>query len=130
MRRILLAAVLFVSACRAREEAPSAAPPPAPAAQSAPAAAADVVVPPRAIESPAPDWSRRPGGRPPANGGDYELQIDASGAVTNVRVVRSGGPETDALVVETFRRWRFEPATRGGVPYAVRWQVSLRVPPG
>ena len=137
---LLLVLVLGVPGCRkeAAPPAPVASPPAAetaapalqPPATTGSGDASGVraeIVPPRAIESPAPDWSRLAGGELRGSRGAYELRIDEAGQVTEVNVVKSADPASDTLVIETLRRWRFEPATRGGTPIAVRWQVTVNV---
>ena len=132
--------VLSVPGCgkEAASPAPVASPPAAETADpsSQPPAAAESrdasgvraeIVPPRAIESPAPDWNRLPGREPRGNSGTYALRIDETGQVTEVHVVRSADPASDALVIETLRHWRFEPARRDGTAVPVRWQVTVKV---
>jgi TonB family protein len=47
-----------------------------------------------------------------------EYCIDPDGETQDIEVVESfGDPEVDALVVETVDAWRYEPATRDGVPF-------------
>jgi protein TonB len=117
--------------------APAAAPAPAPPAlvpaADTPVVADDAtglraeIVPPVAIERPSPDWSRFPGGHLPGPGGTYRLRIDERGTVTDVQVVRAGHPEVDAVILETLRRWRFQPATKDGEPVAVSWHMSVNI---
>lgn len=56
------------------------------------------------------------------------LQLDVQGRVSDVTIVdRSGSddPRLDAAVMESLRRWRFEPATRDG--HAVVSSVQVPV---
>lgn len=119
--------------------APDSAPAPPPTSESTPAPPATEIgesdatgvraeiEPPVAIESPSPDWGGMPGGKAPGPGGTYELRIDETGAVTDVRVLRAGHPGTDMVMLKAIRRWRFEPAKRDGTPIPVRWQVSAKL---
>lgn len=43
--------------------------------------------------------------------------VDTDGKAQDVKVVEPFEPEFDALAVATVKDWRFEPATRDGVPY-------------
>lgn len=56
--------------------------------------------------------------------------IDTGGRPTDIRVLKSLEPEVDALVVRTVEQWRFEPATRDGVPEATctDYTFDLRFP--
>jgi TonB family protein len=45
--------------------------------------------------------------------------VDETGGVDDVRVVESGGPAVDQVVVSAIRGWRFRPATKRGVPVKV-----------
>ena len=52
-----------------------------------------------------------------------KMRITAQGTVEDVQVERSAGhPDLDQSAVEAVRRWRFEPASRGGEAVAV-WVV-------
>ncbi len=78
------------------------------------------LTPPMAIELPTID---RPADAPPQTHTievELLLTIDATGAVTKADVVRSAGPLFDAAVVAGVRRFTFQPATRDGIPIAVR----------
>ncbi|MFI5300136.1 MAG: TonB family protein [Polyangiales bacterium] len=60
-----------------------------------------------------------------------ELRIDATGAVTDARVVESGGSDFDDSALATARLLRFEPATRDAAPIAavLRWRFRFEPPP-
>ncbi len=46
-----------------------------------------------------------------------QVTVSVSGAALAVSVVQSSGhPSLDTAAAEKVRQWRFEPATRGGVP--------------
>jgi protein TonB len=51
------------------------------------------------------------------------MRITAQGTVADVQVERSAGhPDLDQSALEAVRRWRFEPARRGGEAVAV-WVI-------
>jgi protein TonB len=67
----------------------------------------------------------------PASAGEQRMPqvwmlVDATGAVRAARVERSAGVEWDAAAVERAKRFRFQPATRGGQPTPA-W-VMLAIP--
>jgi TonB family protein len=51
--------------------------------------------------------------------------VDASGAVTDCRVVKPLGLGLDEKAVETVRTWKFKPALKNGVPVPVRVMVEV-----
>jgi TonB family protein len=55
-----------------------------------------------------------------------ELTVSESGFPEGVEVIESAGDVLDRAMVEGVRTWRFQPATRGGRPVAVRWQARQR----
>ena len=55
---------------------------------------------------------------------ELEAVIDAAGAVTDVRVLRSI-PLLDRAAIEAVRRWRYTPARLNGVPVAVVMTVKV-----
>ena len=67
--------------------------------------------------------------RPPIPEGGIELvlAIDASGAVTEVALRQSLGPEADAAVIAAANALKFEPARRGDQPIAAR--IGFRFEP-
>ena len=82
-------------------------------------ARADAVSPPklsRFVEALDP----RPTGPQERASVELELDIDASGAVTDARVVRSASAELDAAAIAAAKSFVFEPATRDGAPFASR----------
>lgn len=52
--------------------------------------------------------------------------IDENGDVTDVEVQRSAGEIFDPAVVDAVRQWRWEPATKHGVPVKIRWVQRFR----
>ncbi len=55
-----------------------------------------------------------------------ETLIDASGSVRDVVVLHSPSAEFTRSAVDALRTWRFDPATLGGRPVAVRYALSVR----
>jgi TonB family protein len=53
------------------------------------------------------------------------ITIDASGAVTECRVVKPLGLGLDEQAVETVKTWKFNPATKEGAPVPVRVMVEV-----
>jgi TonB family protein len=53
------------------------------------------------------------------------IVVDASGAVTDCRVVKPLGLGLDEKAVETVRTWKFKPASRNGTPVPVRVMVEV-----
>lgn len=65
---------------------------------------------------------------PPTAGtplGQVQFVIDETGAVTDLGVVASVSAFYDAVVIESVRTWRYQPATRDGVPVKFRRVISL-----
>jgi TonB family protein len=53
------------------------------------------------------------------------IVVDASGAVTDCRVVKPLGLGLDEKAVETVKTWKFKPAQRNGTPVPVRVMVEV-----
>jgi TonB family protein len=82
---------------------------------------------PRLLE--APEVSLPPEGDfPPDASVRLEITIDATGAVTEARVIESLRTDIDHQVLDAARRMRFQPAERGGlaVPARMRFRFRLR----
>jgi TonB family protein len=62
----------------------------------------------------------RPAGPSERASVELELDIDATGNVTDARVVRSAGPELDAAAIDAAKSFVFEPATRDSNPVPAR----------
>ena len=101
-----------------------------PAAPASPTdGAAAMLAPPAPLEMPPIAF---PAGAPPiAATTEIEviLTVDATGAVTDVEVTRSAGEALDQAVVAGVRRFRFRPATQGGVAIPVRLPFTQRFEP-
>lgn len=54
-----------------------------------------------------------------------EAAIDASGAVENLAVLKSVGADMDLAAKRAVSRWKFQPATRGGVPVPVLFNLTI-----
>jgi periplasmic protein TonB len=53
-----------------------------------------------------------------------QATVDTNGKVRDVIVVEPVGPEIDEPAQAAFKRWRFEPATRCGVPVAAAYTIA------
>lgn len=51
--------------------------------------------------------------------------VDTEGLAQDVAVLSSFDPEVDARAVELVKTWRFQPATRDGVPYETCTDVTF-----
>lgn len=51
--------------------------------------------------------------------------VQATGAVTDVEVVESAGPELDEAAIRAVSRWHYEPATEAGRPATAHGTVSI-----
>jgi protein TonB len=60
----------------------------------------------------------------------FEAVVSAEGDVTKVRVVRSGSPEVDTVIVDALKQWKFQPATRNGTPVPVYFTMTVNLHPG
>lgn len=58
------------------------------------------------------------------------MLVDETGAVRTTQIGRTAGVEWDLLAVERGKRYRFQPATRGGAPIAAWILVPVPVAPG
>jgi len=123
-------------AARAPSSAPPPPPPPPPTKVPAeePAVALGTlfergdagVIDPKCVECPAaayPEAARRRGVE-----GLVELSyvIDENGAVRDITVQESGGELFDDNVTRTVQKWRYQPATKDGVPVKIRWVQRFR----
>ncbi|HYE59465.1 MAG TPA: energy transducer TonB, partial [Rhodothermales bacterium] len=60
---------------------------------------------------------------------ELRARVDTSGRVTQVRIVRSGGPAFDSSAVEAARLWRFRPALQAGQRVAVWVRMPFEFAP-
>lgn len=52
--------------------------------------------------------------------------VTPDGSVADVKLLKRSTPEFDNYAVDTVRKWKFEPATKGGIPVAVRLETEMR----
>ncbi len=56
--------------------------------------------------------------------------VDSNGNVMEPRVEKSSHAAFEAPAIDAIRRWKFEPAVKGGKRVASRMRLSIRFPPG
>lgn len=61
--------------------------------------------------------------------GVVEVTVDRNGRVEDARMLERIAVFYDAALVEAARKWRFEPATRSGVPVRFRQQIEIVLRP-
>ncbi|HMD71064.1 MAG TPA: energy transducer TonB [Bryobacteraceae bacterium] len=54
-----------------------------------------------------------------------DVEVDASGQVANVKLVRSLGLGLDEKAIEAVRQWKFNPGMKDGKPVAVQTEVEV-----
>lgn len=57
---------------------------------------------------------------------EVEFLVDVNGRVQNPRVVSSFNPLLNEPVIDAIKKWRFEPATRGGKKVQVKTKMPFR----
>jgi outer membrane cobalamin receptor len=88
-------------------------------------ALAHEIVPPKAVNQPAPTW-------PKNRAYAYDvvvplvLLVSADGSVTDVQVEAKLGEDFDALAVDAAKRWTFQPALSRGRPVAAKVRAVMR----
>ncbi|HWB19706.1 MAG TPA: energy transducer TonB [Phycisphaerales bacterium] len=55
--------------------------------------------------------------------------VDASGKVSNPKIEHSSNPVFEKPALEAVRKWKFEPAVKGGERVACKIRVPIRFPP-
>jgi hypothetical protein len=128
----VVAAARAAQAAAAARAAAAAAPPP-PVAPKAPViySAADTsVVPPTDVDRRLPMWN------PPTvlartteYSGVLELVIDERGAVETASMRRPVAPTYDPVLLVAAKSWKFQPATREGVPVKYRKDIDILLAP-
>lgn len=93
-----------------KEAEPEFAPPPPPL----PPAPVQIDQPPRILEGKPPEYPERALDRGLEGTVVALITIDTTGAVTNVRVEKSAGPDFDRCTLESARQTRFMPPVRNG----------------
>src|SRR5512145_2851530 len=88
-------------------------------------AAAHEVKPPKPLVQPAPAW---PGGKPYAHDVVVPvlLTVTAEGAVSDVQIDASVGPDFDAVARDAARTWKFNPALSAGKPVPAKVRAIVR----
>lgn len=81
---------------------------------------------PRLIYDPPPDYPEQ--ARKDRVEGEVlvELVVTAEGSVREPKIAKSLRPDMDASALGAVRQWKFDPATKDGVPVAVRVNVDVR----
>ena len=87
------------------------------------------VVPPVTIHQNLPQWIVPPGTRPGAWQPEavIEITIDESGKVANAVLRKPFHPTYDPQLIRAARAWKYEPATKDGVPVRFTKMVSVRL---
>ena len=80
------------------------------------------VEPPRKLHAPHPE---APDGRRISGYVCLEVTIDTEGRVLDPRILGTNSPQFAANLVEAVGDWRYEPATREGVPVAVPYHFFV-----
>lgn len=78
------------------------------------------VEPPRSLHAPQP---AAPKGGPVRGYACLEATIDTEGRVRDLQILGTNSPEFAANMVRVAAGWRFEPATRDGVPVVVPYSL-------
>lgn len=90
---------------------------------------APVLVAPQEVHAPQLDAAELGDTAAAKAGTDGEVRIgycvDPDGIAQDVKVLSSFDPEIDARAVELVKTWRFQPATRDGVPYETCTDVTF-----
>jgi TonB family protein len=81
--------------------------------------------PPRAIFSPAPDYSKEAREAKFQGTCVLSLIVGADGNPRDIKVLKSLGKGLDEKAIDAVKTWKFEPATKDGVPVAV--QIAIEV---
>jgi TonB family protein len=102
MRTVLSLVALIVAASACKKPAPA-------------------LVSPREVHTPGVDTARLSSTEAAQQGRSGAVKvnycIDPTGETRDIEIVESfGDPDVDAIVIETVDAWRYEPATRDGVP--------------
>ena len=131
--RTLAQGFLDLSETAIAATAPAAPPAPAPAATAAAPAATRIftvtdanIVPPTIIRQALPPFPRKP---LTTIQGVVEVVIDEKGEVEAATIRNSMDPKYDNMALAASRNWRYQPATREGVPVKFRKLVQVRIQP-
>jgi TonB family protein len=88
------------------------------------------VRPPRIVSAPQPvldEIKKESAGKKVIEAGATILLvvIGEDGSVRSVKVYKSLNPDLDAKAIEAVRQWKYEPATKKGIPVAVEIAVEV-----
>jgi len=97
---------------------------PRPLVEGALVAMDGTVTPPNRIEGRPADYPKKARKLKLKGSVLVETIITEKGEPTEIRVLESAGTLLDEAVVGAVRRWRFEPARKGGVKVKVRWRYQ------
>ncbi len=97
--------------------------------KSTPETVSSDFTPPELLRKVDPDWARLGSKQRVLGPNVFQAVIDESGHVANVKVLRGGDPEIDALILAAIRQWQYRPATRAGRPVAVEVFVVFNLDP-
>ena len=103
---------------------PSPSPRPTPLVEGALVAIDETVIPPTRIEGRPASYPKKAKKLKLRGSVLVETVVTAKGEPTDIRVLESAGAVLDEAVVDAVRRWRFEPARKGGVKVSVRWRYQ------
>ena len=103
----------------------------APAAEPAPATQPEAMTPPSLRDHPEAAFPRAALDERAEGNVGLEIDLDATGAVVGVRVVRPAGHGFDEAAAEAARHFTFDPAKRRGVavPSTVQFTYEFHLPP-
>jgi len=87
------------------------------------------VVPPVAIDKVVPSWNPQGVTDNRPRRGMLELVIDESGSVTSAVLKKTLHPSYDTVLLRAARRWKFQAATKDGVPVRYRKLIEIVLVP-
>ena len=87
------------------------------------------VVPPVAIDKVVPSWNPQGVTDTRPRRAMLELVIDESGSVTSAVLKKTLHPSYDSILLRAARRWKFQAATKDGVPVRYRKQIEIVLVP-
>lgn len=85
---------------------------------------------PRAVFQAAPNYPANMRGRKVEGVVTVIFIVDADGRVANPRIERSSDSAFEKPALEAVRKWKFEPAVKGGQRVACKMRVPIRFQPG
>lgn len=92
---------------------------------------APVVTPPRVIDKPAPQYTQEGSTALVEGKVIVRGEVDEAGRLTGARVIKPLGYGLDERALRCAEQWRFQPATRDGVPtrVSIAIEINFRLPP-